>query len=161
MNIIPMPNGRRYSRREILALAAGIGAAAALPAVPALAAESLRTRAIPRSGEPLPVVGLGTAIVFDIGEHAVRRTERRAVIQTLLDGGGRLIDTAPSYGNAELVVGDLVSAMSARPKVFLATKVRATDRANALDEMQQSLRRLRTDKVDLMQLHNEIGRAHV
>lgn len=150
--------GRAYSRREMLALAAGIGAAALLPAAGALAAADgaapLRTRPIPRSGELLPVIGLGTAIVFDVGADAAGRAERRAVLAAMLDGGGRLIDTAPSYGSAEVVVGDLLAAMAARPRAFVATKVRGTDRASAAAEMQQSLRRFGGDKIDLMQLHN-------
>ena len=146
---------RVFSRREILALGAGIGAAAALPFTPSFAAAGpVAARPIPRTGEPLPVVGLGTAIVFDIGEDAARRAERRAVIQALVEGGGRLIDTAPSYGTAEDVVGGLLSAMGARDKVFLATKVRATGHDESIAEMQRSLSRLRTGKVDLMQLHN-------
>jgi aryl-alcohol dehydrogenase-like predicted oxidoreductase len=149
------PGGRLFSRRDMLALAAGIGAAAALPFNSSLAASgTVLTRPIPRTGERLPVVGLGTAIVFDIGEDAARRAERRAVIQALIDGGARLIDTAPSYGTAESVLGDLLAAMGARERVFLATKVRATGRDESIAEMQQSLRRLRTDKVDLIQLHN-------
>jgi len=112
------------------------------------------TRPIPRTGERLPVVGLGTAIVFDIGNDAARRAERGAVIRTLLEGGARLIDTAPSYGTAESVVGDLLAEMKVRDKVFVATKVRAASRDRASAEMQQSQRRLRTDKFDLMQIHN-------
>ena len=143
---------KSLTRREFLSLAAGIGclpfacASAATPAV--------LERPIPRSGERLPVVGLGTAIVFDIGEDAARRAERRAVIRTMIEGGARLIDTAPSYGTAEVVVGDLLAAMGAREKIFLATKVRVASREDTLVEMQQSLKRLRTGKVDLMQLHN-------
>jgi len=146
---------RTYTRREILEIAAGAGVAAALPFGRARAAAApVLTRPIPRTGERLPVVGLGTAIVFDIGEDAAKRAERRAVIQTMIDGGGRLIDTAPSYGTAETVLGDLLSSMAARDKVFLATKVRVTGREDSIAEMQESLRRLRTGKVDLMQLHN-------
>jgi len=144
-----------FSRREILALGAGIGVAAALPLASSFAAAGpVLSRPIPRTGERLPVVGLGTAIVFDIGEDATRRAERRAVIQALVDGGGRLIDTAPSYGTAERVLGELVSSMGARDKLFLATKVRAAGREASLAEMRQSLERLRTAGVDLMQLHN-------
>jgi len=146
---------RIYTRREVLALAAGAGVAATLPLGLARAATSpVLTRPIPRTGERLPVVGLGTAIVFDIGEDAAKRAERRAVLQTMIDGGGRLIDTAPSYGTAETVLGDLLSSMAARDRVFLATKVRVTGREDSIAEMQESLRRLRTGKVDLMQLHN-------
>ncbi len=146
---------RTYARREIIALAAGIGVVAALPfGQSRAAAVPVMTRPIPRTGERLPVVGLGTAIVFDIGEDAAKRAERRTVIQTMIDGGSRLIDTAPSYGTAESVLGDLLSSMAARDRVFLATKVRVTGHEDSIAEMQESLRRLRTGKVDLMQLHN-------
>jgi aryl-alcohol dehydrogenase-like predicted oxidoreductase len=148
-------NDRTLSRRQFFGLAGGVGAAAMIPAWPARAAAApVQTRPIPRTGERLPVVGLGTAIVFDIGEDPARRAERRAVIQTMLDGGARLIDTAPSYGAAEVVVGDLLASMGARDKVFLATKVRVADHGRSVAEMQDSLKRLRTGKVDLMQLHN-------
>ena len=147
--------GRFVSRREFLSLGAGIGVAAALRSAPASAAAGpILTRSVPRTGERLPVVGLGTAIVFDIGDDAARRAERRAVIQTMLEGGGRVIDTAPSYGTAETVLGELLAAMQSRDKVFLATKVRAARREAAIAEMEQSLRRLRSDKLDLMQIHN-------
>jgi len=148
---------RLFTRREALAMTAGLGAAA-LGIVPARAATAtakpLLTRSIPRTGERLAAIGLGTAIVFDIGADAAQRSERRAVIETLLAGGGRLIDTAPSYGAAESVVGDLLTEMTARDRVFLATKVRATSRERAIAEMRQSQRRLRTEKIDLMQIHN-------
>ena len=149
---------RQFSRRDVLALGAGFGAAAALGVAPAFAqttaAKSVLIRTIPRTGERLAVVGLGTAIVFDIGNDAAKRAERSAVIRTLLEGGARLIDTAPSYGAAESVVGDLLAEMKVRDKVFVATKVRAASRDRAVAEMQQSLRRLRTEKFDLMQIHN-------
>jgi len=149
---------RLYSRRDVLALGAGFGAAAALGIAPALAqtaaARPLLTRKIPRTGEPLAVVGLGTAIVFDIGNDAARRAERSAVIRNLLDGGARLIDTAPSYGTAEPVVGDLLAEMKVRDSVFVATKTRVASRDRSAAEMQRSQKQLRTEKIDLMQIHN-------
>ncbi|MGH8634136.1 MAG: aldo/keto reductase, partial [Burkholderiales bacterium] len=158
MNDNTRPSPRRFTRREALAMTAGLGASAVLGLAPAGAATSpakpLLTRPIPRTGEQLAVVGLGTAIVFDIGNDAPQRAERRAVIETLLQGGGRLIDTAPSYGAAESVVGDLLADLKVRDQVFLATKVRAASRDRAIAELQQSQRRLRTEKVDLMQIHN-------
>ena len=142
-------------RRNFLELAAGATVGSVLPAASAIAADApVPTRPIPRTGERLPVVGLGTAIIFDIGEDASKRAERTEVIKTMLSGGAKLIDTAPSYGTAETVVGDLLAATGLRDKVFLATKVRVANRENSLAEMNQSLRRLRTDKVDLLQLHN-------
>jgi aryl-alcohol dehydrogenase-like predicted oxidoreductase len=158
---------RLFTRREVLAMTAGLGAASALGIAPARAAmapaQPVLTRPIPRTGERLAVVGLGTAIVFDIGDDAAPRAERRAVIETLLAGGARLIDTAPSYGAAESVVGDLLADLKARDKAFVATKVRAAGRDRAIAEMQQSQRRLRTEKIDLMQIHNVgfVGRGEI
>ena len=146
------PPLQRYSRRDFFAFTAAIGAAV-LP-LPNLAAEPLLARPIPRSGERLPVVGIGTAIVFDIGGDAGKRSERTAVIRTMIEGGARLIDTAPSYGSAEDVLGELLSAMNVRERIFLATKVRVAAREDTLAEMRRSLERLKTAKVDLMQLHN-------
>jgi len=152
------PKPRLVSRREVLSLAAGLGAAAAVGIAPAraqrAAAKPLLVRPVPRTGERLAVVGLGTAIVFDIGNDARSRAERRSVIQTLLEGGARVIDTAPSYGAAESVVGDLLADLKARDRAFVATKVRVAGRERAVAEMQQSQRRLRTEKLDLMQIHN-------
>ncbi|MBI3373062.1 MAG: aldo/keto reductase [Betaproteobacteria bacterium] len=146
---------RSFSRREMLAMSAALGAVQAFEVSPAFAAATpVLSRPIPRTGERLPVIGVGTAIVFDIGGDAAKRAERRAVIQTMLEGGAKLIDTAPSYGTAEAVVGDLLADTKTRDKVFLATKVRPAGRDATIAEMQQSLRRLRTDKVDLIQLHN-------
>jgi aryl-alcohol dehydrogenase-like predicted oxidoreductase len=102
----------------------------------------------------LPVVGIGTAVVFDIGDDTVKRAERTAVIRTMVEGGARLIDTAPSYGTAEDVVGDLLAATNLRDQVFLATKVRVANRDETLAEMNRSLVRLKTSKVDLVQIHN-------
>lgn len=151
-----------FSRREILAFGAALGAAASLRITPVFAAAGpVLTRPIPRTGERLPVVGLGTAIIFDFDSSSdnAKRAERRAVIQTMLDGGARLIDTAPSYGRAESTVGDLLSGTGVRDRIFLATKTRATSRREAcIAEMQESLKRLRTNTIDLMQIHNVGGR---
>lgn len=145
---------RLFSRREVLALGAGFGAAVLGIAPARAAAKPLLARTIPRTGERLAVIGLGTSIVFDIGNDAAQRAERSAVIRTLLEGGARVIDTAPSYGTAESVVGDLLAEMKVRDKVLVATKVRAGSRDRAVAEMQQSQRRLRTERIDLMQIHN-------
>jgi len=142
-------------RRRILALTAALPAAAALRCVPTFAAPApLLSRQIPRSGERIPLVGLGTSIVFDVGNDAARRAERQAVLTALLAGGARVIDTAPSYGTAEIVVGDLLAALQARNEVFLATKVRSAPRDAAVEEMRASLQRLRSERLDLMQIHN-------
>jgi aryl-alcohol dehydrogenase-like predicted oxidoreductase len=149
------PINRLYTRREVLALGAGL-AASALPAMTAAqgSAKPILARPIPGTKEMLPVIGLGTAIIFDIHDDAAQRTERTKVIRTFLDGGARLIDTAPSYGSAESVVGDLLADMKVREQVFLATKVRANSNDAFIAQMKESQRKLHSTKLDLMQMHN-------
>ncbi|MGA0024475.1 MAG: aldo/keto reductase [Burkholderiales bacterium] len=145
-----------YTRRDVLAMGAGLAAASALPglSLAQAAAKPLLSRKIPKSGELLPVIGLGTAIIFDIADDAAQRAERTKVIRTLLGGGAKLIDTAPSYGSAEAVVGDLLANMKVRAQVFLATKVRSNNNEAFVKQMQASQQRLHTPKFDLMQMHN-------
>ena len=148
-----------YSRRSALRLGAGLGAglgiAASWAPFTAVAAEGpLITRPIPKSGEQLPIVGVGTARVFDIDPNGVQMAERKLVLKELFSGGGKLIDTAPSYGQAETVVGKLLTKMKARDKTFLATKVRTTGRAEGLAEIDESFKRLQTDRIDLIMVHN-------
>jgi aryl-alcohol dehydrogenase-like predicted oxidoreductase len=147
------------SRRRLLALSAGLAATAWSPGSPAIAEEetgssSLIARPIPHSGESLPAIGLGTSEVFDVGADPARRRACAEVVRTLVEGGGKLIDTAPSYGTAERVVGDLLAAHGLRDQVFLATKLEDYDRTTGAAELRASFQRLRTDRVELMQLHN-------
>jgi len=146
--------GEVASRRAVLAVGAGLGAALGLAGRAGAEAAPLLTRPIPVSGEPLPVIGLGTAVVFDIGDDPAPRAARAAVIRSLLAAGGKLIDTAPSYGRAEGVVGDLLAETGLRERVFLATKLESYDLTSGPAELRASLQRLHTGKVDLMQLHN-------
>jgi aryl-alcohol dehydrogenase-like predicted oxidoreductase len=136
----------RMTRRKFAALA---GAALLTPPAHAQADAALITRAIPSSGERLPAVGLGTARVFDTADEATRR-KAAAVLQALIANGGRLVDTASTYGNAEVVLGDVMASAKLREKIFIATKTEAPDDA----EFRRSLARLQTAKVDLLQLHN-------
>ena len=152
-----MSSRNGISRRRVLAAGAAASIAALLARIPhaAQATEPLRTRPIPHSGELLPVVGIGTAIIFDFENDAVKYAERRQVIQALVAGGGRLIDTAHAYGRAEDRLGDVVADLGMREKLFLATKYSfAADRAAATASLQASLRRLKTSRVDLMQAWN-------
>jgi aryl-alcohol dehydrogenase-like predicted oxidoreductase len=145
----------RPSRRRVLA-AAAIGAAMPKFAFAAPAVEEpVKTRPIPHSGERLPIVGIGTAVIFDFENDPVKHAERRQVIETLVAGGGKLIDTAHSYGRAEDRVGDIVAESGLREKLFLATKYSSnTSRDAATTSMQASLRRLKTNRIDLMQAWN-------
>ena len=143
-------------RRHLLAGTAAATLAAALPRARAVATDdALQTRPIPQSGERLPVIGIGTAVIFDFANDATKFAERRQVMQTLVAGGGKLIDTAHAYGRAEDRVGELVADLGVREKLFLATKFSYGDsRAAATESMQNSLRRLKTKNVDLMQAWN-------
>src|SRR5881398_2079303 len=77
----------------------------------AMAAATMITRPIPSSGEAMPVIGLGTWQVFDVGADVRARQPLHAVLQALVDAGGKLIDSSPMYGRAEAVTGDLVAEM--------------------------------------------------
>jgi len=136
----------RITRRDFVGLAA-----AALLARRAFAQSNAApiTRAIPRTGERVPLVGLGTASVFDSDDEATRAAATQ-VVRTLVDAGGRLIDTASSYGDAEIVLGNVMAAAGWRDKIFIATKLEEPDAA----ELKRSLARLKTAKLDLLQLHN-------
>jgi diketogulonate reductase-like aldo/keto reductase len=147
------------SRRRVLTLAGGFGMAAALRPLWGIAvadalssAAPIITRAIPRTSERLPVIGLGTSRVFDVGDNQPQRTDLADVIRTLVSGGGRVIDTASSYGTAETVVGSLLAETGLRPRIFIATKLESDELADA--DLEGSLKRLRISKIDLMQLHN-------
>jgi aryl-alcohol dehydrogenase-like predicted oxidoreductase len=152
--------GITVSRRRMLALCAGATAVECTEGGPHQAAGEpasaapLLTRPVPHSGEALPVIGLGTANGWDSGDDPAARAARAGVIRTLVAAGAKIIDTAPSYGQAEGLAGDIVADAGARRAVFLATKLEDYDRRTGPDEMRASLRRLRTSQVDLMQLHN-------
>jgi len=142
------------SRRQALALAGAAAASALTPPAFAQQAGALLARKIPSSGEPLPVVGIGTAIIFDFQDDKQKFEQRAEVLRRLVAGGGRLIDTAPSYGQAEARLGELFEATGLRDKIFLATKVRVADREATIKQFKGSLARLKTNRVELMQLHN-------
>ena len=114
----------------------------------------MQTRPIPRSGEAIPMVGLGTWQTFDIGGGADERAPRREVVQRFLAAGGKVIDSSPMYGKAEEVTGDLLADLGVIGKPFLATKVWTTGKRSGIEQMQRSMRRMRTSRMDLMQIHN-------
>ena len=119
-----------------------------------MAAPAMITRPIPSTGEAMPVIGLGTWQVFDVGGEAQARAPLREVLRLLIDAGGRMIDTSPMYGRAEGVTGDLVADAGARAGVFLATKVWTSGRDSGIAQMRQSAHLLRSEAIDLIQIHN-------
>jgi diketogulonate reductase-like aldo/keto reductase len=128
----------------------------------AMAAPAMITRPIPSSGEAMPVIGLGTWSVFDVREDPAARAPLNEVLRRLVDAGERLIDTSPMYGRAEAVTGDLVAELGVRPRVFLATKVWTSGKEQGIAQMRRSAERLRTEVIDLIQIHNLLDwRTHL
>lgn len=141
-------------------LAMGVAGAGALWASGLFAQSpaALITKVIPSSGQRLPVIGIGTN-VFRESELA----QLRAVLRRMVDLGGSVIDTAASYGQSEHVIGQIVAQLGIRRQVFLATKLvggarrRFGERLFGADSFHRSLQRLRTDYVDLLQVHDLDG----
>lgn len=142
----------------------GLAATAAAAALPRRAAPQpvrpnpesapMLTRPIPSSGEAMPVIGLGTYQVFDVGRTAAIKPQLAEVLRVFLAGGGKMIDSSPMYGGAEAMTGELVSELKVRPKVFLATKVWTSGRDKGIAQMRRSAELMRADVIDLMQIHN-------
>lgn len=127
-----------------------------------MAADAMITRPIPSSGEAMPVVGLGTWQVFDVGPDPRARAPLREVLQALVGAGGKMIDTSPMYGRAEAATGDLVTEMKLRPRVFLATKVWTSGRDAGTAQMRRSAELLKSPMLDLIQIHNLLDwRTHL
>jgi len=120
------------------------------------ASESSRMlkRAIPSSGEKLPVIGLGTWRSFDVDLTADNRRQLEEVLSLFVKLGGRVIDTSPMYGRAEQVIGDLTAALGIQEQLFLATKVWTRGKQSGIESMERSMARLRRKRIDLMQVHN-------
>ncbi|MES3007334.1 MAG: aldo/keto reductase [Pseudomonadota bacterium] len=162
-----MSHGNRFlNRRDALKLGLAAGATLALGPNALFAQGSsseLLSKPIPSSGERIPLVGIGTARRYDVAATEEELAPLREVLRNFPGMGGRLIDTAPSYGNAETVVGNLLAELGIRDQIFLATKVGAgrQGRAAGLAEMQGSLERLQTDHFDLLEIHNLAGTAEM
>lgn len=112
-------------------------------------------RTIPSSGESVPAIGMGTSGSFEITPGGPEYQALKEVLQRFFDGGATLIDTAPTYSNAEDVLGPLLDDAKLRPKAFIATKLSGVvGRDKGLAQFQKTLKSLRTDKVELLQVHN-------
>jgi aryl-alcohol dehydrogenase-like predicted oxidoreductase len=117
---------------------------------------SMLTRSIPSSGEQLPVIGLGTWRVFDVGSSISERASLEEVLRAFVQHGARVIDSSPMYGRAEEVIGELATKLGIQQSLFLATKVWTTGKHAGIESMERSVTRLQTKRIDLMQVHNLI-----
>lgn len=145
------------SRAAFLKGGAALVACNALATYPSAAEKEearMLTRPIPSSGEALPVIGLGTWQVFDVGADKAERAQRGDVLKELVAAGGSVVDSSPMYGRAEGVAGDLIESLGIRDKTFIATKVWTSGKADGIAQMDRSFKLFKTDKIDLMQVHN-------
>lgn len=144
------------SRREMLQISGLSGAAILTNSFISNAQKNqpILTRPIPSSGEKLPVVGLGSWQQFDVGTSPTERNPLKEVLQKMNQNGGKVIDASPMYGRAEAVIGDLTDELKLNDKFFLATKVWTTGKQSGIDQMTDSLRKMKRKTIDLMQVHN-------
>lgn len=155
-----MNRRREFLCRAALATAAvsGLPSALAQVSLPETSRKSrrkLQTRPVPATGERLPVIGLGTSGSFEVGSSDAARVRLREVLRRFVVGGGTVIDTAPTYSSAEDVLGELLEEGGWRQDIFLATKLSGvTGRDEGRTQFAESLRRLRTDRIELLQVHN-------
>ncbi len=148
------------SRRQLLRAGVG-GAALALMGERAMGQSILR-KPIPRSGELLPVVGLGTWQTFDVGTGSSERAPLKEVLREFVQRSGCVIDSSPMYGRSETVVGEIAAELGVHKQLFVATKVWTSGRDAGMRQMEESIRRLRVQKLDLMQVHNLVDyRTHL
>lgn len=155
-----MPNNREkptalHSRRRLLKM---IGCAAAAPlfglSSPRSAGSAIITRPIPRTGEHLPVIGMGSFLTFDVAGDAIRLRQRTEVLRAFFAAGGRLIDSSPMYDSSEAALGDCLARLGHPGTLFSATKVWHPLTRQGDLQMQESRRLWQVPRFDLMQVHN-------
>ena len=111
-------------------------------------------RRIPKTGESIPAVGLGTWQVFDVAGNAAEMAHAKETLKVFVEQGGRVIDSSPMYGSSESVTGQLAAELGVRAKLFVATKVWTTGKQAGIRQMEDSMKKLRVERLDLMQVHN-------
>ena len=140
------------TRRALLKTAAAALGAVLMPLE--AGGSGMLERRIPKTAEPVPAVGLGTWQVFDVAGDAAHMAQAKDTLATFVELGARVVDSSPMYGSSEAVTGQLASELGVRAKLFVATKVWTSGRQAGIRQMEDSLRRLRVERLDLMQVHN-------
>jgi aryl-alcohol dehydrogenase-like predicted oxidoreductase len=140
------------ARREALKRSAVLLGAMLMPTA-SRGAERLERR-IPKTGEALPAVGLGTWRVFDVAGDAKELGQARETLRKFAEAGGRVIDSSAMYGSSEAVTGRLAAELGLRGELFVATKVWTSGKQAGIRQMEDSMRKLRVERLDLMQVHN-------
>ena len=146
-----------FYRRQFLKSCLSLVAASSFASKPMADATKGRhviLRAIPGSGEELPVVGMGTSRTFDAPADPSTLESLTSVMQVFFDYGGKVIDSSPMYGYAETRVGEVLAGIDPRPPVFAATKVWVNGQDNGVEQMNESSRRMGINPLDLIAVHN-------
>jgi diketogulonate reductase-like aldo/keto reductase len=145
------------SRRKMISLSLAAGAGLFLPKLTGQTISNLENiimRAIPSSGEKIPVIGMGTWQTFVGGNDQTARIPLRKVLKAFVELGGRVIDSSPMYGTSEQVVGDLATELGVTDQLFMATKVWTNGKEEGIQQMKNSIRKMQKPQMDLMQVHN-------
>ncbi len=145
----------KINRREALKLTGGaVAIGLVMPSLLSFTKQSIMKRTIGSTGEQIPVIGLGTWQTFDVGSNTEQRQQLLEVLNTMQSLGGTMIDSSPMYGTSESVVGDLSQQTTNSDHFFYATKVWTEGRQDGINQMQSSMRKMKREKMDLMQIHN-------
>jgi len=146
---------RTFTRRRFLGWCSGLGLSLTLNPKFVLASNAnIQLRSIPKSGERLPAIGMGSWLTFAVGEDAEARAARVNVLQAFFQLGGRLIDSSPMYGSSEEVIGYCLQKLQAQDRVFSATKVWTVGWQAGIRQMHRSRALWGVKRFDLMQIHN-------
>ena len=137
--------------RRLLLQALGAMAAGAFCKAGSAQAQRIMTKKIPSTGEALPVIGVGTWHTFDVGTDAAAGAQLREVLRLL---NGNVVDSSPMYGTSETVAGERIAELGMRDRLFMATKVWIHGREQGIRQIETSFKRLRVQRMDLMQVHN-------
>ena len=143
-----------YKRRDALRASAALALVAASPWLQAAGPGGLLTRKVPSTGEALPVIGAGTSGSFEVEAGSAAYQQLKVVLKAFFDGGGKVIDTSPNYGGADRILGQLLEEGGWHKQCIIATKIAADSQAEAQAQWAGTLKSLRTDTVDLLQIHN-------
>lgn len=144
----------QLSRRQFLAALAATGLSLRIPVLMAAPGEKAITRAIPSSGEPLPVIGMGTWRTFNVGGDQHLVSERTEVLRTFFELGGTLVDSSPMYGSADDVMGEALDTLNAHDRVFSANKIWTRDGGATREQDRMLRRKWGIERFDLQQIHN-------
>jgi len=149
---------KNIDRRQFLQSSAALSVAPGLlvgsPAAAQQNKPAMLKREIPSSGETIPVIGLGTWQTFDVADSTSSRVQLKGVLHEFVSGGGSVVDSSPMYGSSERVVGELADELQIAERLFKATKVWTSGEAAGVRQMDNSMSLMRTNSMDLMQVHN-------